>query len=249
MQGKRAAKRTVGIAIFIILIIIFSWFVFFNNDNLSINPQHKYELNKIYDDEHEFDAISISEHLDYKSILNTSLSDGYSYGAPEFIDAQVITEYTQKYKEINEDYHKYMIYDVEAITLKNISVVYYIDYYNSEYYSYEGNREFKGVEYIPKYCFKVKTGPEKKYIFDQEYIGGIEPVIVKNKNGTYDHMNIDKPFSLTNFNGYAVEMSLSYGYICGGLCGWGFDLYQVVVLDSGFEPYLIIAREPRSWIS
>jgi hypothetical protein len=244
----REERKRIIVILVIIMIITLSVLVFYYGSFLDPfrNPKRKFEMNYIYSDPQEFKAIQASEHLDYRTIFDSliieeSESDYY----PFYIDSEVIEHYKENYNEIDNE-HKYMIYKAEALTLKDSTVEYRIEYSRNEYsyVSVNGDAEYTGVDYKPEFVFEVKSGPEKKYSFSDQNFRDNEPFVVIFDNGTFRHLNWDKGFILTDFNGFMVKMSLNYGhtfsYESSNVIGdSGSDCYQIIILDSEFSPVYI----------
>jgi hypothetical protein len=65
---------------------------------------------------------------------------------------------------------------------------------------------------------------------------------------TPEYSHGDKTFR----NVYVAEMSLTWGQVCGGLCGYGFTRVKTVILDTNGEVLEAILDDPvnsSSWIS
>jgi hypothetical protein len=246
-------KKIIVILIVIIFITLFvSSALYFYYSDPYRDPQHIFELNYTYNDPQEFEAINASEHLDYRTIFNSSFFNEFGrYDYHTYIDSELIELYTKEYEKIDSDYHKYMIYKAEAVTLVNATVEYHVEYSKSTYYYYsnDGDTEYVGGYYEPEFIVVVKSEPERKYPLGDEFLfRDTEPFIVKNNSGEYQNLNWDKGFTLTDFNGYLVKMSFNYGYACGPLCGSGFDCYQIIILDSEYSP-LYVFQIDSGWIS
>ena len=107
-------------------------------------------------------------------------------------------------------------------------------------------RYYTEYEPIPK--IKIMGEPETVLSFDEETFYYPDPIIVKNLSGKFIFLDNSQNFTISNFNGYVVELSLSYGFRGGPKFARGFDNYQIILLDNNYNPIYVFS-EKRAWLS
>jgi hypothetical protein len=226
-------RKNLIIVIFIVITVLISVIIFelifdprdqkptpdsLNPSNPPNPTNHIFIINYSYQNPSEWEAINVSENLDYENILNIPRYDE-SWGCPNFIDTRVINDLIGTYDDTKENYDKWFEYRAKAKQIKNSTLRYSFEYETVD---------------ISIDSYKIISNNERvRY----EYFN---PIIARNSPGDFEILNNSQNLIIKNLSGIFIEMSFSYGYNTGGGCGCDSYVKQILILDKNFNPIYVI---------
>lgn len=183
------------------------------------------------DNAEEENALSAAENANYTDIFKverfigyTNSSDYSRYTWANFIDAEVINYYDNRFESLKgkPEYMQFS-YEANVYAWNQIDVVYVPEPDSIRVLSLNGTVLFENANYtIPgsgmRFAYRNDTGY-------QEIQAG----------------EINFSFSKS----YVAEMKLGYSETYGSLAAFWSDVYQIIIMDEHFEPLLLCVQSQR----
>jgi hypothetical protein len=231
-----------SITLFIIAIISLSGL----NDYISKNyvPLYQINMKRSYSDENERIAIQKCEALDIASILEEPRYSGFhsetnkndpsanptAYIWPNLVDGITLNFYQNK---------------IKSLKYNDIKVVAYL-HYTVKCSSYSNNViHYNNISRI----LRIDEGLYSIDLFDYfYYITRIQYAIYNNTELEIITTNT-KSIQINLSNGYIVRQNFHYTEYYAALAAFGGGAEQIIILDSDYNPKLIISKKTGGWIS
>lgn len=181
------------------------------------------------DNVEETNALTIAENINYSDIFNLPRFTPGEYTWANFIDTNVIEYYDYRFENLKGKPERVEFnYVANVFTWSQIRVVYVpapegetnLDADAIQVLSINGSVLFENAQYTG-----ARWGMLFAYRNDSEY-----------KRIKAEGIN----FSLSK--SYVIEMKLVYDETWGPLAGFGCQMYQIIILDQDFVPFLLCVQ-------
>ena len=229
-------KIALLIALVIIISISTSYLMWFLYVHRGTRPKYERSIVRNTSNVEEANALTIAENSNYSEIFNLQRfttwnhDETWAYTWANFIDTQVIEYYDNRFENLKPEGIKFH-YEANVFTWDHIRVIYVpapegetnLDADAIQVLSLNGSVLFENAQY---------TGPRWGMLFAYRNDSEYQKIMAEEIN-----------FSISK--SYVIEMTLDYDEIWGPLAAFFVKVYQIIIVDQDFVPFLFCIQSDQ----